>query len=265
MTIAPTHTFAVDLTNPGQFLACCGLLELANCLDAEAVGWFDDGGFHLRATAGDAATLVERFATCPALPASAGVPGDGSDEDADAEKSPPLMLGDPFDLRLDWWTDPTAVRAGFKTWSGGQTVTGFFDGMRRHVARLADDPTQLLVRAVGIAAPKPFYFDARLSSLTSIAMGFSAEKSDPTYSPAAEALSFVGLQRFRPETVRPREAYAYSTWAEPLPASVAAAVAHGVAPPLAAARFEFPFVVRTGGKYKAFGPATPRPRSTSHG
>lgn len=260
--MTPTHTFNVDLTNPGQFLACCGLLELANCLGPEAMGWFGDGVFHLHAASNDSQTLVDQFLDCSAEASPAGsIVTDEDDEEG--EKSPPLNLGVPFALRLDWWTDPTAVRAGFKTWSGGQTVLGFLDGMRKHIRAQSLGGSALLSKSVAVRVPKPFYFDARLSALTSRAMGFSAETFAATYSPAVEALSLVGLQRFRPETIagREREQYAFSTWSEPLPASVAAAVAHGLIDSLASQRFEFPFVVRTGGKYKAFGPALPKPRS----
>jgi CRISPR-associated protein Csb3 len=261
MNPQPTHTYNIDLTNPGQFLACCGLLELATCLDAAAMGWFETDAFHLHAVANGAATLVEQFIRCPATPVSDTTP---DDDDDDAEKSPPLLLGGSFKLSLNWWTDPTAVRAGFKTWSGGQTVLGFFDGMRQHIAQQSLDGPELLTRAISLKKPKPFYFDGRLSSLTSIAMGFSAEDFAATYSPAVEALALVGLQRFRPETVTSREEYAFSTWTEPLPASIASAVVHGLIEPLTSNRFQFPFVVRTGGKYKAFGHALPK-RSNAHG
>lgn len=35
----------VDVQNPGQFFACCGLLELADRLWPGAEGWFVDGEF----------------------------------------------------------------------------------------------------------------------------------------------------------------------------------------------------------------------------
>lgn len=40
----PSITVAVDPTNPGQFFACCGLLELADRLWPGAEGWFADSG-----------------------------------------------------------------------------------------------------------------------------------------------------------------------------------------------------------------------------
>jgi CRISPR-associated protein Csb3 len=41
-------TIRGDLTNPGQFFACCGLLEAASRLDEEAEGWFEHERFHVR-------------------------------------------------------------------------------------------------------------------------------------------------------------------------------------------------------------------------
>src|SRR5687768_461111 len=38
----------VDLTNPGQFFACCGLLELADRIWPGAEGWFECDRFQLR-------------------------------------------------------------------------------------------------------------------------------------------------------------------------------------------------------------------------
>ena len=40
-----TIKVAVDLSNPGQFFACCGLLELAHRLWPGAEGWFESGAF----------------------------------------------------------------------------------------------------------------------------------------------------------------------------------------------------------------------------
>ena len=37
----------VDVTNPGQFFACCGLLELADRLWPGAEGWFKRDQFHI--------------------------------------------------------------------------------------------------------------------------------------------------------------------------------------------------------------------------
>lgn len=43
----PNIKIPVDLTNPGQFFACCGLLELAGRLWPGAEGWFESGQFSI--------------------------------------------------------------------------------------------------------------------------------------------------------------------------------------------------------------------------
>ena len=48
-SVQPSFTVHVDVTNPGQYFACCGLLELAHRRWPGAEGWFEDGGFHVEA------------------------------------------------------------------------------------------------------------------------------------------------------------------------------------------------------------------------
>ena len=43
----PTIRINVDVTNPGQFFACCGLLELADRLWPGTEGWFEEAAFCL--------------------------------------------------------------------------------------------------------------------------------------------------------------------------------------------------------------------------
>lgn len=248
----PMTKLDVELTNPGQFLACCGLLELANRLDAEAMGWFDGPTFNVACKADDVLSIFLQSNIEPV--GSAKTPLDKAS--GKPEESPPVLIHSPFELLLDWWDEEDAVRSGFKTWAGGQTVMGFIRGMRDHLNNTGNKDRDCLIRSIAIRQPKPFYFDSRISRLTSLDLGFSAEKFTTAFSPAVELLALIGMQRFRPSTIVERERYAFVTWKEPLPASIAAAVASGLIPPLVDRRYTFPLVVRTGGKYKAFGPAT---------
>ena len=95
-TANTTITLDVDLTNPGQFLACCGLLELASRLNPDARGHFENAAFHVTGAALD---LLERFIRCNVRPAPGrrtSTPANGDGEDAAKEaKSPPVALGDP--------------------------------------------------------------------------------------------------------------------------------------------------------------------------
>ena len=47
-----------DLTNPGHFFACCGLLELANRLWPGSTGWFEASNFRIDSIAPPAAGPV---------------------------------------------------------------------------------------------------------------------------------------------------------------------------------------------------------------
>jgi hypothetical protein len=247
-----TITLDVDLTNPGQFLACCGLLELASRVDHEAVGWFDGRVFNVTAMSDE---IPSRFLECEIQPVgSAKTPL--IKPDGKPEESPPALIHSPFGLLLDWWEDEDAVQSGFKTWAGGQAVRGFIHGMREHVIKSNGISRDCLTRCVAISKPKPFYFDCRISRMTSLDLGFSAEGFTTAFSPTVELLAFIGMQRFRPRAVIPRERYRFATWQTPLPIAIAAAVAADLISTLVHCRYEFPLVVRTGGKYKAFGPAT---------
>ena len=66
MTIPePTIRVNVDPTNPGQFFACCGLLELADRLWPGAEGWFTEGGREFRiACSGTLKCLLEALVAC---------------------------------------------------------------------------------------------------------------------------------------------------------------------------------------------------------
>jgi CRISPR-associated protein Csb3 len=116
----------VDVTNPGQVFACCGLLELAHRLDHRALGWFEKGCFHLADVPHD---LLRQFLVCQAEPIVETADDGKTDADDNSEKAEgktvPILLASPFDLRLDWWRSKEAEEAKLKTWSAGQ-------GYRQH-------------------------------------------------------------------------------------------------------------------------------------
>src|SRR5437762_2249912 len=90
----PTIRVAVDPTNPGQFFACCGLLELADRLWPGAEGWFEPGEFRM-ATGGGLPDLVEGVSEAALTQLV-----------RDDDTASPIEIGSPFrKLRLDWWLD----------------------------------------------------------------------------------------------------------------------------------------------------------------
>lgn len=247
----------VDLTNPGQFFACCGLFELAHRLDAGAMAHFDSGAF-----------VVSAKLTIERLVQSLQQAGLEDLDPADATASP-LCLGAPFELRLDWWKDKAAGGATLKPWAGGTMHGGrIARAMRASLSEsLASgallDHGMVVFERDGKLVKKvePYYFDARrAASALPLDVGFS---TDPLgfktlAFPATEFLSLVGLQRFRPVALDKRSrVFVYSSWLRPLPIELAAlAVAGQPVAQLSSYRFENAF--RTDKRMqKSFLPAVP--------
>jgi hypothetical protein len=95
----PSFAVNVDVTNPGQFFACCGLLELANRLWPGAEGAFDESGtvfkvFCHSTPAADLQRLMEVVTNCEI----SGLTKDEREERAalDAERNRLKREGKPF-------------------------------------------------------------------------------------------------------------------------------------------------------------------------
>jgi len=234
-----TITVNVDVTNPGQFFACCGLLELAHRLWPGAEAWFDprEGRFALRVAAGHSAAqqLIEETVQCPIQGLTADERRELGELErrrrelrkvgralTEAEEKRRSELGrltreghlilERFQLTLDWWQEDGAPA----TWAGKQEIHKIAraaqDGIERCLAegRPLQDMLnwQLVLRTPseyrseeGIDKKvEPFYFDARRYAHP-LDEGFSldVQGADTVANPATEFLCLVGLQRFRPQ------------------------------------------------------------------
>lgn len=139
-----TISINVDVSNPGQFFACCGLLELASRIDPNSTARFENGQFLVN---GDVRSLLEVFFKCHVTVDTSvtSMNGDTGDEDDSADDNNevdshrgriyPMTLHEPFNLRLDWWTDEGAQRQKLKTWTAGQRVTDLLLGYHKSQKR----------------------------------------------------------------------------------------------------------------------------------
>jgi len=255
-TPEPSFTMNVDAANPGQFFACCGLLELAHRLGLGAEGWFDIDGFHVLLPNGISESL-ERL-----MEMLHGTPLASDDPDAD-EKTAPLRLRGGIDLRLDWWLDETGGSA-LKTWAGQQSVLRIAAAMKEAMPREIASGS-VLDHGQAVSEPgepnkpvEPFYFDAR-RFVHPLDTGFSldAQDAETLAHPAVEFLSLIGLQRFRPAPSSAKWCFEYWTWSQPLSAPVAAGVACGAVPISDRQGYCFRLRFRDDQKrYKAFSYAT---------
>lgn len=167
----PTISIPVDVTNPGQFFASCGLFELADRLWPGAEAWFDDDSaqsqFHIVASRSHAAlnedrpTLLELLTNACALHAhqgrrcfshstlhglvpNAGAPAlnvgnrengpDGTDDSDDATLDP-IAIQSPVQMILDWWSDKS-----IKPWAGSMKEGSIFNAMLRAIDPSNSDP-----------------------------------------------------------------------------------------------------------------------------
>jgi CRISPR-associated protein Csb3 len=265
--VSTSHTISlpVDALNPGQFFACCGLLELAGRLWQDAEGCFAEDSFTIHADM-SLSDLLEAFRGCPVVDDQSSVGADrvgGEVAEDDEDRAGSIDLGDPVHLRLDWWSDKS-----IKPWAGSMDARRIFAGMKSAIDASTNDPFNDLrvvydPAAVGSRArPKkrePFYFDSRRGgSARSLDIGFAPDALDMLSAacPAVEALCLVGLQRFRPMPTGSPRVHEYCTWRTPLPAPVAGAAACGVLPAVGAARYRFENAFRTDQrKHKGFLPA----------
>jgi CRISPR-associated protein Csb3 len=246
----------VDPCNPGQFFACCGLLELADRLWPGADGCFSDDGRTFRITTTDKDATLEQL-----LQAVLAAPLQQLEKENCGTS--PLFLADRFQLRLDWWNDTEAGGSDFKTWAGRMEVVTIARAMHKAIARaipLGPNVFQLAEVIPDADNPRksvaPFQLDStRGGAAQNLDIGFSPDVQgiDVTSSPSVEFLCLIGLQRFRPVRKPDAREYHYTAWTTPLPPQAASAAACGFA---AGRRYEFRMLFRT--KYlKGFLPATP--------
>jgi CRISPR-associated protein Csx14 len=247
----------VDPTNPGQFFACCGLLELSDLLWQTPEGWFDGREFCITVN-GDLADLVRNFSNAELVQL-----------DPTDDTSSPIEIRSPFrTLRLDWWHDERAGGKELKVWAGTMESVRIARAMQ-HAMRddkfLSPDLLNVGMIAYDPDNPEkkvePYYFDSRRGpNAHSRDVGFSPNDLHLTTTafPAVELLCLVGLQRCLPAKTKQPRVYDYFTWAQPLlPELLPAFVGGEVAFP-GSAGYRFENWYRTGQrKHKAFRSAIP--------
>ena len=253
----PSITVNVDVTNPGQFFACCGLFELADRLWPGAEGWFEEHSFCI---AGDG-NLEELIKAITDL--------ELRQIDADDKTESPIHISKPFHLTLDWWKDELTGARQLKVWAGSMDGVRIARAMQKAMVcssesgRILDfDYNTVVYDPESNKKREPYSFDSRRgTNARSLDIGFSPDslKNMTTAAyPAVEFFCLVGLQRFRPATTtnQPR-VFKYCTWRKELPLVIASAVGSGLLSLPDSRLFLFETIFRTGQKkHKSFLPAT---------
>jgi CRISPR-associated protein Csx14 len=261
----PSIIVAVDATNPGQFFACCGLLELADRLWPGAEGWFAEGDREFKIACGG--TLGELLATLIMDPPNVVE----RLESGRLEIAPiiaPLAFsfdgGSTTAFVLDAWTRIALVKGVARVisnppwnfWSGQQTSARIWEALRQELAaqmaRMNVTPSRDLFSHRLLQGGR-YGFDSG-PAWNALDVGFSPNEQnlEVEASPVTELLAAVGLQRFRPAMCDDRDRFDYFAWRSPSPPLVAAA--------MVVANWDrralcYRASVTTRGQYAALGPA----------
>lgn len=238
----PILSVDVDVTNPGQFFACCGLLELAHRLCPGAEGWFapDHKVFNVCGPA-DGDCRLERL-----LDKLVDVRIDGelsprereelecletkkrrlkkekkdlSKTDEERRKSlgkrhreGALFIGEPFNLRIAWWQEEGEDVP--KTFAGRQEVLRMATAMLSKVCEAVERDKRRIFEyrcllsgdrksARGDSKVEPFYFDA-LRFAHALDVGFSLDVQEKTIRASAAPVTEL-LALIGLQRFRPRQ------------------------------------------------------------
>jgi CRISPR-associated protein Csx14 len=239
----PEYRLHLDPRNPGQFLACCGLFELAELVEPGGLACFHKDGTEF---------ALQSTAVLPPAEIKLRTDSDLNGKPYDATFEPlELVVGDRC-LTLNWWLNETLTgKSVLKTWAGKQTPRH----MLSKLLKLLDHSKRAeQLFEVSAHTTTRFGVDAR-SAWEPQDVGYSptdTEEEDAVTFPWVEVLAVIGLQGFRPAKLpKAGSRYRYSTWQEPLPLVAARLACAAPWDGLSALSFEFPMAAR-GKSYRTF-------------
>ncbi len=247
----------LDPCNPGQFYACCGLIELFDITGAQTLSNFEvnwrrprEATFVLASEASlelSAITQAMREAEYKLLPRP-----EAQDKAPDKDSiAPSLVAIFGKKIVLDWWLECFWHRAcSLKCWAGQVTTQKLVSILP---PLLADNNVSF---DDGVLTTTRFGIDPR-SAWVALSLGYSpnAQGQDSRTYPVVELLGAFGLQGFRPAGSR-AEGFTYYLWLNPLPRSVARSVCARAWPGCESAAYRFSLGGR-GKSYKYFSFAEP--------
>lgn len=226
----------VDVANPGQFFACCGLLELADRLWPGVEGWFDHGVFQVAGQGAlhdllailvmdppEAITMLDNGLSVKSLIAPLRFSFDGGSTHS-------MTLDAWMKIRSEKGQVTATANPPWNFWSGQQTSIGIWLGLRTALAEQLQTLRldQFDLYADRILLSGRFGFDPG-AAWNALDVGFSPNEQGMKVasSAAVELLAAVGIQRFQPRMADDHQSFDYFTWGSPLSPMVAAPAAAG--------------------------------------
>jgi len=258
----------VNITNPGEVFAACGILELVSRVaekGTQPTGWFEstedkDTHFHIQGENKDGNPLtlgyiINQLKNCK-------ITGDSE------SKEGPLKLEDPFNFLVDW-RKPYPQNPDLKTWAGGMTIAGILEAA---ILTLPKTPTtdilsfKTTLEKKGESKGKkklipvsPSRFNV-ISAERTLDIGFSLNKLKNKYTQypavALELFALIGLQRFCPVKGLEKHDKIYNVWSTPLPVNIASLAVNQYLCGINQTSYKFTmFLIDIEGRHKSFNTA----------
>lgn len=239
---------AVDLGNPGQLLACCGLLAAADRRrrsDAPVTGWFESNRFRV-ATPDNAPALVAWL--CEAHVAQVQVtrtgrrgsnaPSTRIDYAGDGDDPAVLKWPDDSTWKLRCWSQEDFAPTRIKTFAGQMRGPKVMAHLLEWCRGFDVNGRELFDIGFGSADASVFGFDGR-KGRAALDIGFSADalKIGAEEFPFVELFAALGLETFRPSEID--DDLLFGAWTQPLPVELARAAAGCAFRPPGLRRFRF--------------------------
>lgn len=204
----------MDPLNPGQFFACCGLLELIDLEKPGALSRFVLDPSQPRVARFH---ILENVNLKEILGRLRSAKPEFADEESDPPTLPAMLPYNGQTLVLDWWLDEfRSETVPLKCWAGQVTTAKLFSEL---LPLLDEDSSGDDLFERSRMTKSKFGVDPR-SAWNALNFGFSPNEhgNDAATFPAVDTLAAIGLQGFRPNGGRQ---LVYRLWHEPLPAAVA--------------------------------------------
>lgn len=219
----------VDIRNPGQVLACLGLMEIADLILGSAQGRFNEQDSLFTLQAGGNSDPVHAAMDFILTAKLTALPNAAKD---DKNTRPIELRHEDHCLRLSHWDDASRPE-DFKLYSGDRAPIKIAEDMRRLMreldrSTLFRDPWNALCPMGG-----SFNFDPR-GAWNPLDVGYSpndhvkANQGNVFASPAVELFAAAGLEHARP--TRDRRQVRYAIWTIMLPIALARAALGGCVP-----------------------------------
>lgn len=241
-------TVRLDPQNPGQYYACCGLLEMCEQIAPGSRASFEMGSTSRSTTFNIMASKEVDLPQCMKILGEATT--DVLLDMGEPTVHPVKIAHKDFNIVLSFWLDWVGLKkTALKLWAGQQSGDKIVRDMIDHLPSPQQTDDGLFEHGVPLTGR--FGIDPRAAWLP-LDCGFSPNalgQEVHTY-PSVELLGAIGLQRFTLTPARRRDGYSYTVWKTPLPSIEARAVSMGAVRNIPGTRYRFKIVNR--GSYKAF-------------